>query len=124
VWPLRYAVVAALVSALVPTGALPVHHLHPATPARPTIVHAHADYGAAADVHSPPTVDDEHDDSVPLSQVMAGGQARRVVGQPCVLPHQTWVTVSAASEAIRPDLEVRPTPSPPPRPSAPRAPPA
>jgi len=87
VLPLRYAVVAALVSALVPTGALPVHHLHPATPARPTIVHAHVDYGAAADAHSPPTVEDEHDVSVPLSQVMAGGQARRVVAQPGVLPH-------------------------------------
>jgi hypothetical protein len=121
---MRYAVVAALVSALVPAGALSVHHLHPATPARPTIAHAHVDYGAASDAHFPSTVDDEHDTSVSLSQVMAGGQARRVVGQPGVLPHPTWVAVSAASEATRPGLEVRPTPSPPPRPSAPRAPPA
>jgi hypothetical protein len=112
------------VSALVPTGALPVHHLHPATSARPTIVHAHVEDGAPDDPHSPSTVDDEHDISVPLSLVMAGGEARRVVGQPCALPHQTSVAVIAASEPIRPDLEVRPTPSPPPRPSAPRAPPA
>jgi hypothetical protein len=117
-------VVAALVSALVATGALPFHHLHRATPAHPTIVHAHVEGAAPADTHVPSAVDGEHEDAVPLSCVMAGGQARHVVGQPCALPQANWLAAVAASDPIGPDSDTRPTPSPPPRPSAPRAPPA
>jgi hypothetical protein len=121
---LRNAVAIALVSALAATGALSFHHLHGATPAHPTVVHAHVEGAAHADTHVPSSVDGEHEDAVPLNCVMAGGQARHVVGQPCALPQANLLAAVAASEPIGPDSDTRPTPSPPPRPSAPRAPPA
>jgi hypothetical protein len=123
----RLSVIVALAANLAAMGFVPAEHFHHSTATRQATVHSHI--GVATTSHPPRAgaccfEDDDHDTAVDLDRVMGAGPNGPSVGQPAVLFEQRALPsprfVMDAVSAWTPDD----APSPPPRPTAPRAPPA
>lgn len=123
---LRQFAVAVLGLALLAGGTLPPEHLHRSTPAHPQVLHHHFEtvrLGAPFAVEISGD-DDDHATAVEFDRVLSDGPRGASAHQPALLtppPALTDLSSSAAVIGLREPLE---TPSPPPRPAAPRAPPA
>jgi hypothetical protein len=114
--------------ALLATGTLPPEHLHHSTATRPQVVHNHFGYGRS--LTGPPhpcslcVDDDDHDAAVEIGHVIATGPQAHVSGQPALLPASLALPTFQLVVASVPVWDPDEAPSPPPRPTAPRAPPA
>jgi hypothetical protein len=117
-------IVATLASALVGSGVLPPDHLHQSDPAESHRVHAHWESTTHQDAPAAFSAHEDHDDAVTLDRVLAAGPAQHVPGQPAALPQPAWIGAITTAGIFLADPVTAPGPSPPPRPSAPRAPPA
>jgi hypothetical protein len=112
--------------ALLGTGTLPPEHLHHSTATRPQVVHSH--FETIRSLGLPELAvsgdDDDHATAIDIDRVMAGGPSLRLAQQPALLPTPVPLSDSQNVATILGSGEPAETPSPPPRPSAPRAPPA
>lgn len=123
----RLCLIAALAANVAAMGFVPAEHFHHTTATRQATVHSH--FGVATTTHVPRAgaccfEDDDHDTAVDLDRVMAAGPIGPSVGQLAVLVRSTPLSAPRfATDGVAawtPDD----APSPPPRPPAPRAPPA
>lgn len=124
----RLHLVVLLAVAVLAIGILPPEHLHHSTATHPQVVHSHL--GNSASTSTPPHAgcvcvdDDDHDSAVDLDSVMASGPSVPSLQQPAIVPESARAPELWALDAALLAWEPQETPSPPPRPTAPRAPPA
>ena len=111
-----------LVLALAGVGLLPAQHLHRSELTQAPVVHAHWPDAHHDTTHAESAHDDHHD-LVTLSTTIGAGPTPRALVQPAVLSLAVWASsVSTPQRLQTPDAA--PGPSPPPKQTVPRAPPA